>query len=266
MENQIVLPEIVPLEYNGKRVLATKQLSQLFGCKTYSITTSFSRHKEIFKYGEDYYFLEGEEMKEFKKQFQRNLFQGNYQLIGASIGAQGNYQLIASLIGVYSNHVYLWTGSGVFKLSKIIGTEMAKIIFSQLKLGYFQALTPDVTPQNVSQSDVTPFNEIAVLPPPNESINPGVYAFAMEDNTVKIGMSNNVPDRAKTIEYETHLKITNVFYRTVENRKKALEIEKALHKHFAAQCTQGEFFSISFEDACKQIENLVDAPTDEFKT
>ena len=134
---------------------------------------------------------------------------------------------------------------------------MAKIIFSQLKLGYFQALTPDVTPQNVSQSDVTPFNEIAVLPPPNESINPGVYAFAMEDNTVKIGMSNNVPDRAKTIEYETHLKITNVFYRTVENRKKALEIEKALHKHFAEQCKQGEFFTVDFSEVCKKISNLV---------
>ena len=48
MENQIELPTILPLEYDGKPVLTTKQVSNLFGCKEYSITTNFNRNRDIF--------------------------------------------------------------------------------------------------------------------------------------------------------------------------------------------------------------------------
>ena len=82
----------------------------------------------------------------------------------------------------------------------------------------------------------------------------------MSNGTVKIGISQNVPDRVKAVEYETHLQVVEVFYLTVETRKKALAIEIALHKYFSPQCTQGEFFLIDFSEACNQIKNLVAIP------
>ena len=110
MENQIVLPTILPLEYDGKPVVTTKQLSKCFGCKEYSITANFNRNRDIFNYGEDYYFLEGAEMREFKRQ----LYKSTYETTDISIGN-------------FSSHTYLWTKSGAHLLSKIINTYMAKI-------------------------------------------------------------------------------------------------------------------------------------------
>ena len=98
---------------------------------------------------------------------------------------------------------------------------------------------------------------MAGMPETVENEPASVYAFELEDNTVKIGMSGNIAERIKGVEYETHLKVISVFSLKVETRKKAFTIEAALHKHFAEQCKQGEFFTVDFSEVCKKISNLV---------
>lgn len=49
----------------------------------------------------------------------------------------------------YSSVLYLWTESGAMKLSKFIGTDEAKLIYSSLKFGYFQKIEQNYFPPQI---------------------------------------------------------------------------------------------------------------------
>lgn len=216
MENQIVLPEIVPLFFKGERVWTTQQLSELFKVGDSAIKHAYERHKSILEKGLDFYDLRGKGLNDFKKETLANVETTAFS------------EKIAKC-----TVIKIWTESGALKLSSFIHTERARIIWA------------------------TSFAVGAVELSGNRA---SVYAFKMSNGTVKIGMSNSVASRAKAVERATHLKVTKIFYRTFESRQKAFAIEKTLHKYFSAQCTQGEFFMIDFEEACEQIENLMSVP------
>lgn len=104
-------------------------------------------------------------------------------------------------------------------------------------------------------------NEIAryisgtdVLFPPVAPCLACVYALEMSDNTVKIGVTTNLERRIKEVSGSVYLDVLSVystgfapfgFMRTIESR---------CHSAFADKRVRGEFFAITFDEACAELD------------
>ena len=127
MENVIELPEIVPLYYKGKKVLTTIQITGLLDCTRQVVTGAFRYNRLKFEEGVDYFYLNGGTLRDFKA-----------EIAGKKNCSPAGKNLCPPFSNLASS-LYLWTESGVLKLSKYIDTDKAKIIYSTLALGYFKA-------------------------------------------------------------------------------------------------------------------------------
>nr|MBO2506948.1 hypothetical protein [Bacilli bacterium] len=81
------------MEYNGTKVLTTKQLAKFFDADMARIYAIFYRHKEIFKEGKDYFLLTKKD-----------------------IAAWSESPHLPSL--KYVSLLYLWTEHGAFKFAQ----------------------------------------------------------------------------------------------------------------------------------------------------
>ena len=78
-----------------------------------------------------------------------------------------------------------------------------------------------------------------------------VYALELSNGTVKIGIAQNVSKRANTVSHSSGLHIFDVYH--TKPAVNARQVELACHKSFDNFRTKGEFFKISFKDACAEI-------------
>lgn len=74
-----------------------------------------------------------------------------------------------------------------------------------------------------------------------------LYVFQADDGPVKIGISENPQKRARELELSAGRAITRRFISPCINNPRA--IEQALHKHFRAYRTVGEWFAVNFDEA-----------------
>lgn len=86
-----------------------------------------------------------------------------------------------------------------------------------------------------------------------------VYAFEMGSGLVKIGVSYSVDQRAYHVSRKNADKVTKIFNTSLFSSKKASAIEKACHLAFANKRAFGEFFKISFTEACQKINEYADS-------
>ena len=54
--------EIVPVFYNGQKVLTNNQVAEILKCSTSTVRANFKYLKEYFVEGVDYFFLEKEKL------------------------------------------------------------------------------------------------------------------------------------------------------------------------------------------------------------
>lgn len=108
---------LIPVEYQGERILTTEQLAQIYETDLTNITTNFNRNQEKFIEGKHYYLLKGEELREFKS-----------YLTNCNI---------ADLIHKFANQIYLWTKRGASRHCKMLGTDKAWEQFDVLEESYF---------------------------------------------------------------------------------------------------------------------------------
>ena len=80
-----------------------------------------------------------------------------------------------------------------------------------------------------------------------------VYAFAMNNTTVKIGVTKNELQRAKSIESSTGLKVLKKYHTKFAPVKLARMIETSCHKKFENFRVHGEYFNVNFEEACIEL-------------
>lgn len=112
---QPVVTEIKPVEVNGKRVLTTEQLAEVYGTDLNNIKNNFNNHKDKFIKGKHYYFLQGEKLKEFKNQVND-----------------------IDLVGKRAASLYLWTERGANRHCKILDTDKAWEQLDNLEETYFR--------------------------------------------------------------------------------------------------------------------------------
>ena len=83
-----------------------------------------------------------------------------------------------------------------------------------------------------------------------------VYVFEMSNDTVKIGYTQNVRKRMNTIISSSGLEIVKGYCTEFFDSEIAYLIEQTCHEIFDAYRIRGEFFRISFNDACFELDKL----------
>ena len=80
-----------------------------------------------------------------------------------------------------------------------------------------------------------------------------VYAFEMGDSTVKIGVTQDVEDRAKNVSRAKCQDILRVHNTPFAPYRFMTKLEKRCDAAFADRRVRGEFFDISFEEAVTEL-------------
>ncbi|MBZ9633030.1 ORF6N domain-containing protein [Clostridium sp. FP1] len=108
------MSKLIPIILKNQRILTTKQLSEGYQCSETQITQNFNNHLDKFILDKHYYLLQGEELREFK----RNI---------------DNIDVAPNV-----NKLYLWTERGANRHCKILDTDKAWDQFENLEETYFR--------------------------------------------------------------------------------------------------------------------------------
>lgn len=103
-----------PLVFNGRTVITTEMLANVYGTDTRRITENFNRNIDKFEGGKHYLLLEGKSLKEFKNEY------------------------AGSVVAKTVNKLYLWTERGASRHCKILDTDKAWEQFDYLEEVYFK--------------------------------------------------------------------------------------------------------------------------------
>ena len=105
-------------EFKNERILTTEQLAEVYNCEASHIKQNFNNNKENFTEGKHYYFLEGSELAEFKRQVDN---------------------IDPPIVSKFASSLYLWTERGASRHCKILDTDKAWEQFDNLEATYFNA-------------------------------------------------------------------------------------------------------------------------------
>ena len=168
--------KLIPIQFKTQRVLLTEQLAYIYGSDVNNIKNNFSNHKDNFKEGKHYYFLQGAELKEFKNQVNN-----------------------IDLVNKHTSSLYLWTERGANRHCKILDTDKAWEQFDNLEETYFK-VKENVQAINTSQlsPELQMFNKMfqAVA---NVELNNKVLQGEVQAVKVEIQETNTKLDGIKDI-------------------------------------------------------------------
>jgi len=105
--------ELMVIEHGGQRVLTTAQLAESFGSDVRRISENFIRNVARYTAPKHFYLLEGDELKDFKREY-------------ANCGIAPNV-----------NSLYLWSEKGAWMHAKSLNTDQAWSAYEALVDGYY---------------------------------------------------------------------------------------------------------------------------------
>lgn len=114
MSTQISASKNQIIRFKNKPVVTTAQLAAFYGVEIKNINQNFNRNLDRFIEGKHYFKLEGDDLREFKKQ---PSFRG----------------LLSNMI----SHLILWTERGAARHAKMLDTDHAWDVFERLEDCYF---------------------------------------------------------------------------------------------------------------------------------
>lgn len=85
-----------------------------------------------------------------------------------------------------------------------------------------------------------------------------VYAFHFDNNCTKIGISNNVYQRANQLEVAPLIIDKLAYTKTAFTKDKARQVEMQCHEFFRPKHRCLEYFNIPFEEACRKLQEYSD--------
>lgn len=142
----------VTVEVKGIRVLTTKQIANEYGAREIQISQNFTNNRGRFIEGKHYISLSGDELRTFKKHFEK-----------------------IELVNSRTSHLYLWTEKGALLHAKSLNTDKAWEVYDYLVDFYFRAKDNIPKPQETK-------------PAPVENVEPTDrrgYYFCKPDNPMK---------------------------------------------------------------------------------
>lgn len=103
--------ELQIVEYEGIRVVTTKQIAEMYGTDSKTVSHNFNRNKERYTEGKHYFLLVGDKLRSFRQ--------------------NGEYSIKAPKL-------YLWMERGALLLAKSINTDIAWKAYERLVDFYFE--------------------------------------------------------------------------------------------------------------------------------
>ena len=107
--------KLVQIEFKKQRILTTEQLAEIYETDANNVRNNFGNHKDNFEEGKHYFLLQGDDLREFK----RNV--NNIDVVKPNV-----------------NQLYLWTERGANRHCKILDTDKAWEQFDNLEETYFR--------------------------------------------------------------------------------------------------------------------------------
>lgn len=71
---------------------------------------------------------------------------------------------------------------------------------------------------------------------------------------MKIGVTADIGRRMSVIEHSSGAEVLKYCNTALMDAKNAFKIENACHKHFKDNRLKGEFFKITFDEACAELQ------------
>lgn len=241
------IEELVPIVYKGERVLTSKQVAELYEVSPSRIKDNFRKSKKHFQEGEHYFKIAGEVLHDLKEQVNEEIAK---LVMSAQAGESFRSLEIHSPLATFTHNAILYTAQGCARHCKMLNTETAWRVFSKLEKAYFDTQTV-LEPVQSSLPLPEPVEEPAIVD------KACVYVFRLGNDTTKIGVTADLVDRARGVERSSGSKVVRIHNSDFVDRELALKLEKALHNKFSFQRLEGEFFSVTFEAACRELERCL---------
>lgn len=124
--------------HDNRRLLTTNQLSESYGAEDKLIQQNFNNNKSRYKEGKHFILLQGEELRDFKRDFE-------------NLGVAPN-----------TNRLYLWTEKGAWLHAKSLNTDAAWDAYEMLVDEYY-TVKENVVPLSKDQALVTVLRTTADL-------------------------------------------------------------------------------------------------------
>lgn len=112
------------IEWKGRRVITTAQLAEFYEASETQVKQNFNNNKQNFVEETHYFYLQGDELRMFKRQVD-------------------NIDLPMADTLKFASHLYLWTRQGASRHCKILGTPKAWEQFDILEDSYYN-LKPQI--------------------------------------------------------------------------------------------------------------------------
>ena len=262
------ISNFVRIEYHGQPVLTTNQIADAYGCSVQNVRYDFHYNKKQFVEGVHYFKLEGDALSEFK---------ANYNEARTSYVPFAPFSKMASCL-------YLWTKEGLIRFCKIINTKTAWDVFKVLESAYFEKFnqipkieTPKINsprPKNskskkIKIKDSLTFEQLQFLisnctdsnlrdslirkAAGNFEMPKCVYILLLENELVKIGITQNFQRRAREIITGTGFNVKNWCHTNYLPPEVARDIEINLQEIFQDFQADGEFFTADFNNAVEKL-------------
>ena len=185
METQIKFPLIKPTHFKGQKVVSTGQLAALLKCKRQNISDVFRNHKAEFIEGVDYFFLEKDDLYNFK--VQNGVFEDVEGIALACHVFPELPQPPVFPISKTANNAYVWTKSGVEKHAAFFRTNRAKLVLQSWLPFYFDddwiehlAPAPKTEPPQISPREKLEYLKFLILNCTDENLRDSLIKSALE--------------------------------------------------------------------------------------
>lgn len=133
------MTDLIPIEYQGERILTTEQLAQIYECESTHLKQNFNNNLNKFIEGKHYFKLEGADLKTFKNSVE------NFDLVDKRAPS-----------------LMLWTKRGASRHCKMLGTDKAWEQFDVLEESYFEP-KPDLLTKPMTQLEIIAANAAALV-------------------------------------------------------------------------------------------------------
>ena len=107
---------LIPIKFKNQNVITTELLAEVYGTDVKNIQMNFKRNEKNFEEDKHYFFLQGEELKQFK-----------------SLSTESGLP-----VNKFAPNLYLWTERGANRHCKILDTDKAWEQFDNLEETYFR--------------------------------------------------------------------------------------------------------------------------------
>ena len=127
------------LDWSSEPVVTTELLAAYLKCPADNLKVNFNNNADRFVAEKDYFRLEGEALKDFRKNCGEISFTHKYDEARCSNDSTADFRNISGLISVsnMTRVLYLWTRWGVFRHVKILNNDRAWEIYEKLVEFYF---------------------------------------------------------------------------------------------------------------------------------